>query len=179
MNECIEVLNLMSSGDVYQKPFVDIEEYCKKYSHSQSKTGKSLRDPITKIAKPAIGGVTRMELGNLLEKLKKNILNTINIQLDTLKIKRKQEDANASLAIFSSCCRKRHPKKECLVNVIEVCGICTEDHPTEICPSLPGLRAIYKGGVEPQDTLYPPKRLWRKQNPNIVLDPSMQYPQQQ
>jgi hypothetical protein len=130
-DDCIEVLNLMSSGDVYQKPFVDIVEYCKKYSRSQAKTGKSSRDPVNRIAKPATGGVTRMELGNMLENFKTDILNTINIQLDTLKIKRKQEEENVSLAIFCPRCRKRHPEKECPVNVIEVCGICMEDHPTE------------------------------------------------
>jgi hypothetical protein len=109
MDDCIEVLNLMSSGDVYQNPFVDIAEYCKRYSCSQAKTGKSVRDPICRTNKPALGGVTRIELGNLLEKFKTNILNTIIIQLDTMKIKKKQEEKNATLAIFCPRCRKRSP----------------------------------------------------------------------
>lgn len=82
----------MSSRDVYQKTFSDIAEYCKRYFRSQAKIGKSVRDPINKITKPTPGGVTRIELGNLLEKLKTNIVNTINTQLDTIKIKRKQEE---------------------------------------------------------------------------------------
>jgi hypothetical protein len=69
-DDCIEVLNLMSYGDVYQNPFVDIAEYCKRYSRSQAKTRKSIRDPTNKIVKPTSGGVTRIELGNLLEKIK-------------------------------------------------------------------------------------------------------------
>jgi hypothetical protein len=96
----IEVLNLMSSGDVYQNPFKDIVEYCKRYSSSQAKTGKSIRDPMSKTTKLTLGGVTRIELGNLLEKFKIDILNTIITQLDTMKVKRKQQEENATLAIF-------------------------------------------------------------------------------
>ena len=51
-DDCIEILNLMSSGDVYQNPFVDITYYCKRYSCSQAKIGKSVRDPINRITKP-------------------------------------------------------------------------------------------------------------------------------
>jgi hypothetical protein len=109
--DCIEVLNLMSSGDVYQKPFADIAEYCKRYSHNQAKTGKSVRFPIGGTTKPALVGATRIELGNMLEKIKTCILNTISIQLDTMKIKKKQEEENATLAIFCPRCRKKHPEK--------------------------------------------------------------------
>jgi hypothetical protein len=66
-DDCIEVLNLMSYGEVYQNPFADIVEYCKIYSCSQAKTKKSIRDPTNRIAKPTSGGVTRIELGNLLD----------------------------------------------------------------------------------------------------------------
>jgi hypothetical protein len=117
-DECIEVLNLMSSGDVYQNPFADIAEYCKRYSHSQAKIGKSVRDPIRRTTKPTSGGVTRIKLGNLLENFKTNILNTINTQLDTMKIKKKQQEENVTLAIFCPRCRKMHPEKECPINVI-------------------------------------------------------------
>jgi hypothetical protein len=91
-DDCIEVLNLMSSGDIYKNPFAYIAEYCKRYSRSQAKMGKIIRDPTNIIAKPTSGGVMRIDLGNLLENFKKNILNTISSQLDTMKIKRKQEE---------------------------------------------------------------------------------------
>jgi hypothetical protein len=103
----------------------------------------------------------------------------INIQLDTLKIKRKVEEDNPSLAILCPRCSKRHLEKEFLVNVIKNCGTCMEDHPTERFISLPRIQSIYKGGVEPKDISYPPKILWRQQNPNMFPDTSMQYPQQQ
>jgi len=88
-DDCIEVLNLMSYGDVYQNPFADIAEYCKRYFCNQAKIRKSVRDPTNKITKPTPGGVTRIELGTLLENFKTDILNTISSQLDTIKIKRK------------------------------------------------------------------------------------------
>ena len=51
---------------------------------------RSVRDPIGRNTKPSTpGGVTRVELGNLLENFKTNLLGTIGSQLDTLKAKKK------------------------------------------------------------------------------------------
>jgi hypothetical protein len=145
-DNCIEVLNLMSFGDIYQKPFADIAEYFKRYPRSQAKTGKSIRDPTNRIAKPTSEGVTRIELGNLLENFKTYILHTISSQLDTMQIKRKQEEEKDRLAIFCHQFRRKHPEKECPLNVIELYGIFIEDHTTNECPSLPGIKAMFKGG---------------------------------
>lgn len=81
------------------------------------------------------------------------------------------------MEIFCPRCSKRHPEKECSINVIEVFGLCIEYHPTNEFPSLPRLKSIFKGGGEPQETSYPPKRVWRKQNPNMFVDPTTQYSQ--
>jgi hypothetical protein len=170
-DDCIEVLNLMSSRDLYQNPFAEITKYCKIYSRSQSKTGKSVRDPTNRIVKPTPGGVTRIELGNLLEKFKTDILNTISSQLDTIKIKMKQELENVALAILCHRCRRKHPEKEFPLNVIKMCGLCIEDHPTNECPYLPRLKSIFKVGGEPHETSYPPKRPWRQKNPQYVFRP--------
>jgi hypothetical protein len=66
-----------------------------------------------------------------------------------MKIKRKEEEENDTLAIFCPRCRKRHLENEYPINVIEICGIYKEDHPTNEFHSLPGLQAIFKGGGEP------------------------------
>jgi hypothetical protein len=168
-DDYIKVLNLMIYRDVYQNTFADIAKYCKRYFRSQDKIGKSVRDPTNRITKSTSGGVTRIELGNLLENFKIDILNTISSQLDTIKIKRKQEEENATLAIFCPRCRKRHPEKECPHNVIEICGLCIEYHHTNEFPSLPRLKSIFKGGGETHETSYPPKRPWRQQNPNMFV----------
>ena len=78
----IDVLNLMGTGDVSQLTFEEISNLCKKYPRSKAKSGKGIRD--TRINKSTLGGVTRIELGNLLEKFKTNILSS---QLDTMKVK--------------------------------------------------------------------------------------------
>jgi hypothetical protein len=152
-DDFIEVLNLMIFEDVYQNPFADIVEYCKRYSCSQSKIGKIIRDPTNIIVKPTSGGVTRIEMGNILEKFKTYILNIISSQLDTMKIKIKQEEENVALAIFFHQCRRKHPEKECPLNVIEIYGLYIEENPTNKFHSLPGLKAMFKGGEEPETSI--------------------------
>jgi hypothetical protein len=61
----------------------------------------------------------RIELGNLLEKFKTDILHTISSQVDTMKIKRKQEEENVALAIFCHRCRRKHPEKECPLKLLK------------------------------------------------------------
>jgi len=110
LEEYIDTLNLMASGDIYQKTFEAISEICRTYSRSKGKTAKSVREPVNKNTKTSTsGGVTRVELGNLLENFKTDLLGTIGSQLDTLNIKRKQEEENPILSIFFPKCRKKHP----------------------------------------------------------------------
>jgi hypothetical protein len=136
--EYLEILNLMASGDISHKPFSEICEMCKNYSRSRAKTGKNVRDPYNRNLKPvSSGGITRVEIGNLLENFKTDILSTIGSQLDTLKIKKKQEEENATMSIYCPRCRRKHSSRECPLDNISVCGFCTEDHSTEKCPSLP------------------------------------------
>jgi hypothetical protein len=166
LEEYIDTLNLMASGDIYQKNFETISELCRTYSRSKGKTAKGVREPVNKNTKTSTsGGVTRVELGNLLDNFKTDLLGTIGSQLDTLKIKRKQEEENPVLSIFCPKCRKRHPLRECPLDNVPVCAICTENHKTEDCPSLPGLQAIFKGGEAP-GTPSAPKRPWQPRNPN-------------
>ena len=131
----------MASGDVSQKTFEEIIELCRKYSRSRAKAGKGIR------ATKSTGGITKVELGNLLENFKIDILGTISAQMDTLSIKKKFEDE--ALAMFCSRCKKKHPLKSCPLNSISVCGVCAENHETDDCPSLPGLQAIYRGANKP------------------------------
>ena len=75
----------MGTEDVSQLTFKEISNLCQKYSRSKAKSGKGIRD--TRINKSASGGVTRVELGNLLENFKIDILSTLSSQLDTIKNK--------------------------------------------------------------------------------------------
>ena len=82
-----------------------------------------------------------------MENFKIDILETIIAQIDSVNIKKKFEDE--ALAILCSHCEKKHPIKNCPLNEISVCGVCTKNHETDDCPSLPGLQPIYKGASGP------------------------------
>ena len=129
LEDYIDMLNLMEVGYISQKPFEEIIELCRKYSHSKSKHGKGIR-----AIKSAGGGVTWIELGNLLENFKTYILGRLSSQIDSMNIKKKFEDE--ALTIFCSRCKKRHPLKNCPLNDVSLCGLCVEDHETDNFPSL-------------------------------------------
>jgi hypothetical protein len=94
--------------------------------------GKSVRDPYSRNLKEiSPGGITRVEIGNLLENFKMDILSRIGSHLDTLNIKKKQEEENATMSIFFPRCRRKHSSKKCPLDNILVCGFYTEYHPTE------------------------------------------------
>ena len=125
--------------------------------------------------KTTASAITRVELGNLLENSKIGILNTISDQLDTMKIKEKQEVEKVAMGIFCSKCSHKHAEREFPLNTIKICGICTLEHLTEKCPSLLGLQAIYKGSVETIDQSQATKRpTWRSQSQDVFLDPNLQ-----
>ena len=90
----------------------------------------------------------------MLEELKSEMLQTLAMQMDTLHIKRKQEEVERDLAIFCPRCTRRHPRNECRLNSIEVCSIYEEDHSTDKCPSFPRLKAVYQGAEEATEPLY-------------------------
>jgi hypothetical protein len=91
--EYLDMLNLMASSDISHKPFSEICEMCKNYSRSRAKTGKNVQDPYNRNLKPVSScDITRAEIGILLENFMTDILSTIGCQLDTLKIKKKQEE---------------------------------------------------------------------------------------
>ena len=87
-----------------------------------------------------------MELGNLLVNFKTYILGAMGSQLDALQAKKRKDGEWAAMSIFYPWCRTKHPQRECPLNNISICHICTEEHLTDKCPSFPGLQAIYKSG---------------------------------
>ena len=94
------------------------------------------------------------EIGNMLEDFKSEMLQTLAMHMDTLHIKRKQEEVERALDIFCPRCTRRHPRNECPLNSIEVCSVCEEDHPTSKCPSLPRLKGVYQGVEGATEPLY-------------------------
>ena len=97
-----------------------------------------------------------MELGNLLENFKTNILGAMGSQLYALQAKKRQDEERAVMSISFPRCRTKHPQRECPLNNISVCHIYTGDHPTDNSPSFPRLQAIYKSGDIGQTYMRPP-----------------------
>ena len=87
-DDYINVLNLMGAGDISFLPFDQMSELCRKYSRGKAKIGKDSRDSLSEVSKSTSGSVTRIELGNLLENFKTNLLSTLSSQIDTLQVKK-------------------------------------------------------------------------------------------
>jgi hypothetical protein len=97
-DDCMDALNLMGAGDISQMTYNDICELCKRYSRGITKSGKSPRDLVSRVTKPSGGGVTRTEIGNMLDNFKTDILSSFSSQLDTFQAKKKKEEADLALA---------------------------------------------------------------------------------
>ena len=90
----------------------------------------------------------------MLEDFKSEMLQTLAMQMDTLHMKRKQEEAGRALAIFCLRCTRWHPRNECPLKSIEVCSVCEEDHSIDKCDSLRRLKALYQGAKQATKPLY-------------------------
>lgn len=138
-------------GDIYQLPYDDIKTMFRNHSRSARKRGRGSQ-PLASTSSSSSS--LRSEFENRSEDFKSRMRQTLAMQMDTLHIKRKQEEAERDLAIFCPRCTRRHPRNECPLNSIEVCSLCEEDHPTNKCPSFPRLRVAYQGAEGATEPLY-------------------------
>jgi hypothetical protein len=137
----------MALGDISHKPFSEICEMCKNYSRSRDKTWNNVHDPYSRnLNLVSSGGITRVEIGNLLDKFKMDILRKIGSHLENLNIKKIQEEENVAISIFCLRCRRKNSSREFPLDNILVFGLCIEDHSTERFPSLPIFLSIYISG---------------------------------
>jgi hypothetical protein len=115
-----------------------------------------------------------------LENFKTDILGTLTTQLDVLQAKQRQAEEEQSLAIFFPWCRKKHSPRECPLDMVRTCAICAKDHATEQCPSLPGLKVIFKEAEEETEPVYlmAQRRQWQAHPPGMLQDPSSFFPGQ-
>ena len=72
----------MARGDVMQRTWDEIKEICQNYSRATVKKGRGLRSLPLKTNGGL--GVYKMELSNLLFDFKKDIINDVSTQLDTM-----------------------------------------------------------------------------------------------
>ena len=88
--------------------------------------------------------MSKNEFENQMEDFKSDMRQFLAMQLDTLRIQRKQEEAKRALEIFCPRCTRKHLRDECPMHSLKVCFVCEEYHPTNQCPSLPGLKVAYQ-----------------------------------
>jgi hypothetical protein len=133
-----------------------------------------MRIPLTRNNNTTSGGVTRDEVGNLLENFKTYIMSTMTTQLDVLQAKQKKTEVEQTLAIFFHRCRRKHGPRDFPLDVVRVCAICTKYHNTKQFPSLPGLKPFFREAEEETETLYmmAQHRQWQNWPPNTLQDPS-------
>jgi len=86
----IETLNIMGNGDIYQENFADIINLCIRSSRGSTRLKPTEYDRFARDNKISAEGVTRAEIGNLLENFKTNTLGTLTTQLDIMQAKQKQ-----------------------------------------------------------------------------------------
>ena len=82
----------MAVDDIFHKKFAQIGEMCKKYSRSRGGVANFCWEPYSRNVRGNIsssGGFTRVELGNLLENFKTDILGAMGSQIDVLQSKKR------------------------------------------------------------------------------------------
>jgi hypothetical protein len=100
-----------------------------------------------------------------------------------LKAKKKQEEQDQVLAIYCPKCRKKHAPRECPLDKIQVCGLCTDNHATDDCPRLKELQDTHIEEGQGMESLYylAPRKTWQPRftsmSQNFAPQFSQQFPQ--
>jgi hypothetical protein len=154
-DDCLDMLNMLGKGDISKESYDEIVNLCKRCSRGASRNRSNSRDTtFSRVQKSASGGATRAEIGNLLEGFKTEMLSSFASQIDTLQIQKKQAEAEASLSIFCSKCRDKHPRRECPLDKKPICTIYDKDHETQQCTSLLGIKAALQPTDEEAEAVY-------------------------
>jgi hypothetical protein len=117
--DCLDMLNMLGQGDISKESYEDIVDLCKKNSRGSTRIKSVTKDTnFSRVHKSTNGGATRVEIGNLLESFKIEMISSFTSQMDTLQVKQKQAELEQVLCIFYPKCRKKHPPRECPLNSV-------------------------------------------------------------
>jgi len=89
-----------------------------------------------------------MEIENLFENLKIDLLHTMSTQIMIAQVKKSQNEVDAALAVFCPICRDKHSQKECRVNNIALYYICDLEHSIGHFLEIPKLKVMPKESSE-------------------------------
>jgi len=86
--DLLDTLNLLAGGDIYQLPYEDTKTVFKNHSREDRKKGRGSQP----MASPSSSNTSiKGEIGNMLEDFKSEMLQTLSLHMETMHIKRKQE----------------------------------------------------------------------------------------
>jgi hypothetical protein len=175
-DDCLDMLNMLGKGDISKESYDEIVNLCKRCSRGASRNRSNSRDTtFSRVQKSASGGEKRVEIGNLLEGFKNEMLSSFASQIDTLQIQKKQAKVEATLSIFCSKCRDKHPRREFPLDKNPICTICDKDHETQQCPSLRGIKVALQPTDEEVEAVYllTQRRKWQPRGQG--MNPSMPF----
>ena len=84
------MLNLMGGGDVSILKYEEICDLCIRHSRNASRSGRGTIYAVNRTMKTSREDVLRMDIGNLPEDFKSDILSSPSSQLDALQMKKIQ-----------------------------------------------------------------------------------------
>lgn len=93
VDECLDALNLMLRGDIFQLSFDDIKSLCQNYSRATMRKGKVVKATgvVRENNSKNDSRVTKGEISNLLKNFKIHILSTFSNSLDQFIIVKKKK----------------------------------------------------------------------------------------
>ena len=112
-DNCLEVLDLMAGGDVYQASWDDLKTVCQNYSRSTMKKG---RGPHSIAIKGISQDIMKIEISNLLSNSKQDIMNDVATHIDTMAAKKKHEKDELQLVEY--CPHYQKQKKDCQCKLV-------------------------------------------------------------
>lgn len=87
--ELIESSNLIAARDIYHFTYEEIRELFKNYSRENMRKGRGKRNSVNPTSRNS-SRVKKYEIGNLLDNIKIDILNSLSMQLDVLQTNKKR-----------------------------------------------------------------------------------------
>lgn len=166
--------NLLGEGDIAKKSFDQICDLCKKFSRNQYRYCKGISNRNKKIEST---DTMIIGLENKMHNMKIEIMNTVSKQIDSLKFLQKLVEEQESLSIVCQKCKRNHILREFPLDIKETneCEICEENHATEKCPSIPGLKVVLEGGQPEAESLHgmEARRNWRQVSACMALEPPL------
>ena len=93
--DSMELLNIVGKGDISKETFEGICDLCIQCSRGLARNKSGIHS-----VKGSNEGVTKVEIGNLLDNLRTDILSTLSKQMETLQVKQKKLELDRTMEII-------------------------------------------------------------------------------